>query len=109
MIGLCQLNAFLCPLNSGYWAVVIQETRKNNASSTLHSHPQWEDVSEDKDKSITKQTLTAGVKFDKPNEGAVVEVAIKGVHSNDIVFDERELKFTIGEGTYANTVFLLRQ
>jgi FK506-binding protein 4/5 len=60
-----------------------------------------EDLSEAKDQSIIRRTLTKGEGWTKPNDGARVEVTLKGTH-NDRVFDERTLSFTIGEGFLVN-------
>jgi len=69
-----------------------------------------EDLSEGKDQSIIRRTLKKGEGWTKPNEGASVEVALKGTHENR-VFDERTVSFTVGEGFLQNIpegfVFLL--
>ena len=56
-----------------------------------------EDLSEEKDESILKRTLTSGEGGLKPKDGSEVEISFKGVHENR-VFDERVIKFIIGEG-----------
>ncbi|CAF3085528.1 unnamed protein product [Rotaria sp. Silwood2] len=60
-----------------------------------------EDLSEGKDHSIVRRTLRKGEGWAKPNEGATVEVMLKGTH-NDHVFDERTVSFTVGEGFLQN-------
>ncbi|CAF4681235.1 unnamed protein product, partial [Rotaria socialis] len=60
-----------------------------------------EDLSEAKDHSIVRRTLTKGEGWAKPNDGATVEVTLKGTYQNQ-VFDERTLSFTIGEGFLQN-------
>ncbi|CAF1193639.1 unnamed protein product [Rotaria sordida] len=60
-----------------------------------------EDLSEKKDQSIMRRTLTKGEGWAKPNEGATVEVMLKGTHK-DQVFDERTVSFTVGEGFLQN-------
>jgi FK506-binding protein 4/5 len=69
-----------------------------------------EDLSENKDQSIIRRTLKKGEGWSKPNDGASVEVSLKGTHENQ-VFDERTVSFTVGEGFIQNIpeglVFLL--
>ncbi|CAF4577365.1 unnamed protein product [Rotaria sp. Silwood1] len=60
-----------------------------------------EDLSEGKDHSIVRRTLIKGEGWAKPNDGATVEVMLKGTH-NDHVFDERTVSFTVGEGFLQN-------
>lgn len=60
-----------------------------------------EDLSEAKDHSIIRRTLTKGDGWAKPNEGASVEVSLKGTYNNQ-VFDERTVSFTVGEGFLQN-------
>ncbi|PWA14315.1 hypothetical protein CCH79_00012266 [Gambusia affinis] len=52
-----------------------------------------EDITEDEDGGIIRRIITKGEGYSKPNEGAVVEGTCDGR-----VFDERELKFEIGDG-----------
>ncbi|KAM9854232.1 peptidyl-prolyl cis-trans isomerase FKBP4 [Aulostomus maculatus] len=56
-----------------------------------------EDITEDEDGGIIRRIITKGQGYSKPNEGAAVEVTIQGNHEGR-VFDERELKFEIGDG-----------
>ncbi|XP_018106372.1 uncharacterized protein LOC431968 isoform X1 [Xenopus laevis] len=58
---------------------------------------QGEDLSQDEDGGIIRRIRVKGEGYSKPNEGAVVELHLKGIH-NGRVFDERELKFEVGEG-----------
>jgi len=60
-----------------------------------------EDLSEEKDQSIIRRTLKQGEGWSKPNEGASVEVLLKGTYE-DKVFDERTVSFTVGEGFIQN-------
>ncbi|KAM9807908.1 peptidyl-prolyl cis-trans isomerase FKBP4 [Neosynchiropus ocellatus] len=56
-----------------------------------------EDVTEDQDGGIIRRVLTRGQGYSKPNEGSAVEVAVQGTF-NGRVFDEREMKFEVGDG-----------
>ncbi|AWP08529.1 putative peptidyl-prolyl cis-trans isomerase FKBP4 [Scophthalmus maximus] len=56
-----------------------------------------EDITEDEDGGIIRRIITKGQGYSKPNEGAAVEVTVEGI-CDGTVFDERELKFEIGEG-----------
>ncbi|XP_052008221.1 peptidyl-prolyl cis-trans isomerase FKBP4-like [Xyrauchen texanus] len=56
-----------------------------------------EDITEDEDGGIIRRIITKGEGYTKPNEGASVEVCLEGRHE-DRVFDERELKFEVGDG-----------
>ncbi|XP_019934502.2 peptidyl-prolyl cis-trans isomerase FKBP4 [Paralichthys olivaceus] len=56
-----------------------------------------EDITEDEDGGIIRRTITKGQGYSKPNEGAAVEVTLEG-SCEGRVFDERELKFEIGDG-----------
>lgn len=60
-----------------------------------------EDLSENKDGSIIRRTLKKGEQWSKPNDGASVEVSLKGTYENK-VFDERTVSFTVGEGFIQN-------
>lgn len=60
-----------------------------------------EDISEEKDHSIVRRILKKGEGWSRPNDGATVEVSLKGTHDNK-VFDERTVSFTIGEGFLQN-------
>lgn len=60
-----------------------------------------EDLSESKDHSIIRRTLIKGEGWAKPNDGASVEVTLKGTHDNK-VFDERTVSFVVGEGFIQN-------
>jgi len=51
--------------------------------------------------SIIRRTLKQGEGWSKPNEGASVEVLLKGTYE-DKVFDERTVSFTVGEGFIQN-------
>lgn len=56
-----------------------------------------EDITEEEDGGIIRRIITKGDGYSKPNEGAAVEVTVIGT-CDDSVFDERELKFEIGDG-----------
>lgn len=56
-----------------------------------------EDVTKDKDGGIMKRVLEGGDGLDHPNDGGMVDVAVKG-RCDGKVFDERDMKFTVGEG-----------
>ncbi|XP_077453405.1 peptidyl-prolyl cis-trans isomerase FKBP4 [Stigmatopora argus] len=56
-----------------------------------------EDLTEDEDGGIIRRIITKGQGYAKPNEGATVEVSVEGTCEGR-VFDERELKFEIGDG-----------
>uniref|UniRef100_A0A3Q2NUQ9 peptidylprolyl isomerase n=1 Tax=Fundulus heteroclitus TaxID=8078 RepID=A0A3Q2NUQ9_FUNHE len=56
-----------------------------------------EDITDDEDGGIIRRIVTKGEGYSKPNEGAVVEVVVQGT-CDGRVFDERELKFEIGDG-----------
>uniref|UniRef100_A0A6I8SUI7 peptidylprolyl isomerase n=1 Tax=Xenopus tropicalis TaxID=8364 RepID=A0A6I8SUI7_XENTR len=58
---------------------------------------QGEDLTQDEDGGIIRRIQVKGEGYSKPNEGAVVEIHVKGTHEGR-VFDERELKFEVGEG-----------
>lgn len=56
-----------------------------------------EDITDDEDGGIIRRIITKGQRYTKPNEGAAVEVTVEGSYEGR-VFDERELKFEIGDG-----------
>lgn len=56
-----------------------------------------EDITDNEDGGIIRRIITKGEGYTKPNEGASVEVCLEGSHE-DRVFDERELKFEVGDG-----------
>uniref|UniRef100_A0A4W6DAZ5 peptidylprolyl isomerase n=1 Tax=Lates calcarifer TaxID=8187 RepID=A0A4W6DAZ5_LATCA len=56
-----------------------------------------EDITEDEDGGIIRRIITKGQGYSKPNEGAAVEVTVEGTCEGRM-FDERELKFEIGDG-----------
>lgn len=58
-----------------------------------------EDLSEQKDKSLTRRTIKAGSGYQTPNEGALCVINLKGYDSTGRVFDEREnVQVELGEG-----------
>ncbi|KAM4748341.1 peptidyl-prolyl cis-trans isomerase FKBP4 [Rhinophrynus dorsalis] len=58
---------------------------------------QGEDLSGEEDGGIIRRIRVKGEGYSKPNEGAVVELQLRGTHAGR-VFDERELQFEVGEG-----------
>ncbi|CAL8376135.1 unnamed protein product [Arctogadus glacialis] len=56
-----------------------------------------EDITEGEDGGIIRRIITKGEGYSKPNEGASVEVSVEGTFEGR-VFDEREMKFEIGDG-----------
>ncbi|OXU31501.1 hypothetical protein TSAR_001033 [Trichomalopsis sarcophagae] len=56
-----------------------------------------EDLSPDKDEGITREQIQAGEGYAIPNEGALVDIHLTGYY-NGTVFEDRDVKFTIGEG-----------
>lgn len=60
-----------------------------------------DDISEAKDQSILRRIYKRGESWAKPNDGSQVEVTLKGIYE-DRVFDERTVKFTVGEGYLEN-------
>ncbi|XP_024137239.1 peptidyl-prolyl cis-trans isomerase FKBP4 [Oryzias melastigma] len=60
-----------------------------------------EDITDDEDGGIIRRIITKGEGYSKPNEGATVEVTVQGTH-DERIFDERELKFEIGDGESFN-------
>ncbi|XP_055973826.1 peptidyl-prolyl cis-trans isomerase FKBP4 [Sorex fumeus] len=56
-----------------------------------------EDLTEDEDGGILRRIRKLGEGHARPNEGAIVEVALEG-SCKDRIFDRRELRFEIGEG-----------
>ncbi|XP_042529210.1 peptidyl-prolyl cis-trans isomerase FKBP4 [Dipodomys spectabilis] len=56
-----------------------------------------EDLSEDEDGGIIRRIRVRGEGYARPNEGAIVEVALEGFYEHRL-FDQRELRFEIGEG-----------
>ncbi|TNN80023.1 Peptidyl-prolyl cis-trans isomerase FKBP4 [Liparis tanakae] len=56
-----------------------------------------EDITEEEDGAIIRRIITKGQGYSKPNEGASVDVTVVGTCEGR-VFDERELKFEIGDG-----------
>ncbi|XP_029952359.1 peptidyl-prolyl cis-trans isomerase FKBP4 isoform X1 [Salarias fasciatus] len=56
-----------------------------------------EDVSGEENGGIIRRIITRGQGYAKPNEGAAVEVTVEG-SCDGRVFDERELKFEVGDG-----------
>lgn len=56
-----------------------------------------EDITDEEDGGIIRRIITKGQGYTKPNEGASVEVTVEGTYEGR-VFDERELKFEIGDG-----------
>nr|XP_033804380.1 peptidyl-prolyl cis-trans isomerase FKBP4-like [Geotrypetes seraphini] len=60
-----------------------------------------EDLSEDEDGGIIRRIRVKGEGYSKPNDGAVVEIHLEG-YCEDRMFDQRDLRFEIGEGESHN-------
>ncbi len=60
-----------------------------------------DDISDKKDQTIYRRILKKGEGWAKPDDGSKVEVSLKGIHEKH-VFDERKVKFTVGEGFLQN-------
>ncbi|CAF0995714.1 unnamed protein product [Adineta ricciae] len=60
-----------------------------------------DDISEGKDQSVLRRIYKRGEGWAKPSDDSRVEVSLKGTHENR-VFDDRKVKFTIGEGYLEN-------
>lgn len=58
---------------------------------------QGEDLSHKKDGGIVREQMVKGEGFSTPNDGALVEVHLIGKYDGN-VFEDRNVKFTIGEG-----------
>lgn len=56
-----------------------------------------EDLTEEEDGGIIRRIRTRGEGYARPNEGAIVEVTLEGYYK-DQMFDQRELRFEVGEG-----------
>lgn len=64
---------------------------------------EMEDLSPDKDKGILRSVITEGEGYSTPGDGSAVEVNIIGKYNGGI-FDERDVKFEIGDGDAADIV-----
>ncbi|XP_057655675.1 FK506-binding protein 59 [Diorhabda carinulata] len=62
-----------------------------------------EDLSPNMDGTIERAQIGPGEGYSTPNEGAQVELHIVGKYENRI-FDERDVTFTVGEGSEANII-----
>nr|XP_045623565.1 peptidyl-prolyl cis-trans isomerase FKBP4-like [Procambarus clarkii]XP_045623566.1 peptidyl-prolyl cis-trans isomerase FKBP4-like [Procambarus clarkii]XP_045623567.1 peptidyl-prolyl cis-trans isomerase FKBP4-like [Procambarus clarkii]XP_045623568.1 peptidyl-prolyl cis-trans isomerase FKBP4-like [Procambarus clarkii]XP_045623569.1 peptidyl-prolyl cis-trans isomerase FKBP4-like [Procambarus clarkii]XP_045623570.1 peptidyl-prolyl cis-trans isomerase FKBP4-like [Procambarus clarkii] len=60
-----------------------------------------EDLSSKKDGGIIRRNIVAGEGYLTPNDGAIVDVCVIG-RVNGTVFDDRDAKFPLGEGTEHN-------
>ncbi|XP_066956604.1 LOW QUALITY PROTEIN: peptidyl-prolyl cis-trans isomerase FKBP4-like [Macrobrachium rosenbergii] len=60
-----------------------------------------EDLSPKEDGGIIRRNIKQGEGYQTPNDGAIVDVHVVG-RVNGTVFDEREVKFPLGEGTEHN-------
>ena len=50
------------------------------------------------DGGVTKRTFETGDGLDHPNDGAMVDVELKGKYGENKEFDKRSLKFNVGDG-----------
>lgn len=97
LVELCQL---ICKPGYAYASASSPPKIPPNATLVFEIelfHIQGEDITEDEDGGIICQIITKGQVYCKPNEGAAVRVNAKGSWKSH-VFDERELKFEIGDG-----------
>jgi len=62
-----------------------------------------EDLSPNKDGGIERIIINAGEGYINPNDGALVEIHVVGVHDGK-TFDERDISFNIGEGADLNVI-----
>lgn len=62
-----------------------------------------EDVSIDQDEGVVRSKIDLGEGHISPNDGSSVSIHIKGVYDG-VVFDERDIDFTLGEGVTENIV-----
>ncbi|KAJ8969796.1 hypothetical protein NQ317_003301 [Molorchus minor] len=62
-----------------------------------------EDLSPNNDRGIERLQITSGEGYTTPNDGSSVEVHLAGKFENR-VFDERDVSFTLGEGSEANII-----
>ncbi|CAF0752275.1 unnamed protein product [Adineta steineri] len=60
-----------------------------------------DDISEKKDQSVVRRIFKRGEGWAKPSDGSKVDITLKGIYDNK-VFDERTVKFIIGEGFLQN-------
>jgi hypothetical protein len=77
-------------------SVRFGETKNNEYICRL-----GDDLSEGKDQSILRRIFKRGEGWAKPNDSSYVDVTFKGTHENR-VFDERTVKFIVGEGFLQN-------
>ncbi|VDN28128.1 unnamed protein product [Gongylonema pulchrum] len=61
---------------------------------------QGEDISPDRDGSITRSVIVPGEKYTSPTEGATVKVCAVGSYEGRVFYD-KEVSFVVGEGTEA--------
>lgn len=59
------------------------------------------DITREQDESVRKRIIKIGEGNLRPNEGATVELALKGTY-NDQVLEDRTVKFFLGEGCEEN-------
>ncbi|XP_077025795.1 peptidyl-prolyl cis-trans isomerase FKBP4 [Tamandua tetradactyla] len=67
-----------------------------------------EDLTEEEDGGIIRRIRTRGEGYARPNDRAMVEVALEGYYK-DRIFDRRELHFEIGEGDSLDLPFGLEK
>ena len=58
----------------------------------------WIHRSSNQDGGVTKRTFESGDGLDHPNDGAMVDVEFKGKYGDSKVFDNRSIKFNVGDG-----------
>uniref|UniRef100_A0A671VQE1 peptidylprolyl isomerase n=2 Tax=Sparus aurata TaxID=8175 RepID=A0A671VQE1_SPAAU len=95
-----ELSQFICKPEYSYGSAGSPPKIPPNATLVFEVELfdfRGEDITEDEDEGIIRRIITKGQGYSKPNEGASVEVTVEGSCEGRI-FDERELKFEIGDG-----------
>ena len=103
-----ELSRFIIKSEYGYGVSGSPPTIPPNATLVFDVELfefEGEDLSDAKDKSITRRVIKAGEGFTNPNDGARVVIDIRGYDKTNKVFDEREnVEFELGEGSRVNVI-----